>query len=418
MAVRCLAFAGPTCETDLQRSLGRARAVKRGSQSLEVRGRRVFLRVDANVPLDGDRIRDDTRLRAIVPTLADLRARGARLVVASHLGRPKGQADPALSLAPVAERLGELLGCAVSLASDSVGPAVEARTRSLGDGEVLLLENLRFHPGEEQNDPAHAAALARLADVYVNDAFGTAHRAHASTVGVAQLLPAAAGPLMHAEIRALDRLTRSPARPFVAVLGGAKVSDKIGVLRRLATQVDALLLGGGIANTFLANSSGSLGRSLVEPGQAEVVSHVGAAAANSGCRILLPVDAVAATEIDPTAATSVVPADRIPDDRMALDIGPATTAAYLEALAEARTVVWNGPLGVYEHAPFARGTLAVARGLAESSAFVVIAGGDALAAVQDAGVADQMGHLSTGGGATLEFLKGRELPGLAALPDA
>lgn len=392
--------------------------MKRGSQALDVRGRRVFVRVDANVPLDGERIRDDTRLRAIAPTLADLRARCARLVVASHLGRPKGQADPALSLAPVAERLGELLGCEVSLAPDSVGPAVEARTWRLADGEVLLLENLRFHPGEEQNDPSHAAALARLADVYINDAFGTAHRAHASTVGVAQLLPAAAGPLMHAEIQALDRLTRDPARPYVAVLGGAKVSDKIGVLRRLATQVDALLLGGGIANTFLANTGGALGRSLVEPGQSEVVAAVRAAAEASGCQVLLPVDAVAASEVDPAAVTTVAPADRVPEDHMALDIGPATTAAYLDELASAGTVVWNGPLGVYEYEPFAQGTLAVARGLAESAAFVVVAGGDALAAVQAAGVADRMGHLSTGGGATLEFLEGRELPGLAALPDA
>ena len=392
--------------------------MKRGSQALDVRGRRVFVRVDANVPLKGGAIRDDTRLRAVAPTLADLRARGARLVVASHLGRPKGQAVPALSLAPVAERLSELMGCAVALAQDSIGPEVEALTRRMADGEVLLLENLRFHPGEEQNDPTHAAALARLADIYVNDAFGTAHRAHASTVGVAQLLPAAAGPLMHAEMQALDRLTRDPARPFVAVLGGAKVSDKIGVLRRLATQVDALLLGGGIANTFVANAGGNLGRSLVEPGQADVVAAVRAAAAASGCRILLPADAVTAAAIDPDAATAVVQADQVPDDQMALDIGPATTATYLEVLAEARTVVWNGPLGVYEHAPFAEGTLAVARGLAESSAFVVIAGGDALAAVQAAGVADRMGHLSTGGGATLEFLEGRELPGLAALPDA
>ena len=392
--------------------------MKRGSQALEVRGRHVFVRVDANVPLDGERIRDDTRLRAIAPTLAALRARGARLVVASHLGRPKGRADPTLTLAPVAERLGELLGCAVALASDSVGPYVEARSRSLAGGEVLLLENLRFHPGEEQNDPSHAAALARLADVYINDAFGTAHRAHASTVGVARVLPSAAGPLMHAEIQALGRLTRSPARPYVAVLGGAKVSDKIGVLRRLATQVDALLLGGGIANTFVANAGGALGRSLVEPGQAETVGAVRAAAAASGCRIVLPDDAVAARTIDSDAATTVVPADQIPDDQMALDIGPATTNAYLEVLAEARTVVWNGPLGVYEHEPFAQGTLAVARGLAESSAFVVVAGGDALAAAQAAGVAERMGHLSTGGGATLEFLEGRELPGLAALPDA
>ncbi|MCY3896765.1 MAG: phosphoglycerate kinase, partial [Chloroflexi bacterium] len=370
------------------------------------------------VPLDGERIRDDTRLRAIVAALAALRARGARLVVASHLGRPKGQVDPALSLAPVAERLSELLGCVVALAPDSVGPDVEARSRRLAVGEVLLLENLRFHPGEEQNDASHAAALARLADLYVNDAFGTAHRAHASTVGVAQLLPAAAGPLLHAEIQALDRLTRDPARPYVAVLGGAKVSDKIGVLRRLATQVDALLLGGGIANTFVANAGGALGLSLVEPGQAETVAAVRAAAAASGCRILLPVDSVAAATIDPGAATTVVPADQVPADQMALDIGPTATAAFLEVLAEARTVVWNGPLGVYEHEPFARGTLAVARGLAESSAFVVIAGGDALAAVQAAGVADRMGHLSTGGGATLEFLEGRDLPGLAALPDA
>lgn len=392
--------------------------MKRGSQALDVHGRRVFVRVDVNVPLDGDGIRDDTRLRAVVPTLADLRARGARLVVASHLGRPKGQVDLALSLAPVAERLGELLGCVVALAPDSVSPDVEARARRLADGEVLLLENLRFHPGEEQNDPTHADALARLADVYINDAFGTAHRAHASTVGVARLLPSAAGPLMHAEIRALDRATRDPARPYVAVLGGAKVSDKIGVLRRLATQVDALLLGGGIANTFLASAGGALGGSLVEPGQAETVAAVRAAAAASGCRILLPDNAVAAATIDPDAATTVVPADQIPDDQMALDIGPATTNAYLEVLAEARTVVWNGPLGVYEHEAFAQGTLAVARGLAESSAFAVVAGGDALAAVQAAGVADRMGHLSTGGGATLEFLEGRELPGLAALPDA
>ena len=392
--------------------------MKRGSQALDVRGRRVFLRVDANVPLDGGAIRDDTRLRAVAPTIADLRARGARLVVASHLGRPRGTVDPALSLAPVAERLGRILDCPVALAPDSVGPAVEAQSRNLADGEVLLLENLRFHPGEEQNDPAHAAALAKLADVYVNDAFGTAHRAHASTVGVPQLLPAAAGPLMHAEIKALGRLTRTPARPYVAVLGGAKVSDKIGVLRRLAANVDALLLGGGIANTVLANEGGRLGRSLVEPGQAEVVAAVRTAAAASGCRILLPLDAVAAVAVDPAAATTIVAADQIPDDQMALDIGPATTTAYLEELAGARTVVWNGPLGVYEVAPFAQGTLAVARGLAESRAFAVVAGGDALAAVQAAGVADRMGHLSTGGGATLEYLEGRDLPGLAAVPDA
>ena len=318
----------------------------------------------------------------------------------------------------MAERLSELLGCPVALAPDSVGAAVEAQTPDLAGGEVLLLENLRFHPGEEQNDPAHAAALAALADLYVNDAFGTAHRrtpAPWASRNCCRRLPVHWCTLRS---KLLDRATRNPARPYVAVLGGAKISDKIGVLRRLAEEVDALLLGGGLANTFLANAGSALGRSLVEPGQAEVVAAVRAAAADSGCRILLPTDAVAASALDPGAAPTVVPADQVPDDQMALDIGPATTARLFGGVGQGRTVVWNGPLGVYEHAPFAQGTLGVSRGLAESQAFVVVAGGDALAAAQAAGVAERMGHLSTGGGATLEFLEGHDPAGTGCVPDA
>ncbi len=387
-------------------------------EALDVAGRRVFVRIDVNVPLDGSAIRDDTRVRAVVPTLARLRARGARVIAASHLGRPRGRVRPELGLAPVAARLSQLLDAPVALAPDSAGPAAAAAVRALREGETLLLENLRFHAGEERNHPTHAAALASLADCYVNDAFGSAHRAHASTVGVPALLPAAAGPLLLAELQALARATRAPARPYVALLGGAKTSDKIGVLRRLAAQVDALLLGGGIANTFLAAAGTSMGRSLVEPGQAAVAAAVRAAAAASGCRILLPSDAVTARTPAPDAASAVVSIDAVPDDSMVLDVGPATTRAYAALLARAGTVVWNGPLGMYEHAPFAQGTLGAARALAASDAFVVVAGGDALAAVQAAGVANRMDHLSTGGGATLEFLEGRELPGIAALPAA
>ena len=392
--------------------------MKRGIDAIDVAGRRVFVRVDFNVPLRGDDVRDDTRIRAALPTITALRERGARVIVGSHLGRPNGQVRSELSLAPVARRLESLLGTPVRLASDSVGTEVERLADELAAGEVLLLENLRFHPGEEANAAAHAAALARLADVYVNDAFGSAHRAHASTEALAGLLPSAAGHLILTELAALRRGLSDPKRPFGAVLGGAKVSDKIGVLERLATQADVLLLGGGMANTFLHARGVDLQASLVEREHAEVARAVERRAAESGCRIVLPVDGVVAAEVSLEAERRVVPVDAIPAGWSLLDIGPASIAEFEDALRDARTVLWNGTLGVYELAPFAQGTEAVARFLARSGAFVIVAGGDACAAANASGVAEQMGYLCTGGGATLEFIEGKPLPGVEALPDA
>ncbi len=391
--------------------------MKRGLAELDVNGRRVFVRADFNVPLDGSAIRDDSRIRASLPTIRHLRDRGARLVLASHLGRPRGAARPELSLAPVAESLGQCLGAAVPLAPDSVGPEIERLTRELADGDVLLLENVRFHPGEEADDPAHVRSLARLADCYVNDAFGTAHRAHASTTGLAHALPAAAGHLMLAELRALDPIVQGPPRPFAAIVGGAKISDKITLLERLAATADILILGGAMANTFLAADGVGIGRSRAESA-AGAVARIQSAAAAAGCALVLPVDAVVATEVSADAAPTTVGLHAVPADAMILDIGPASLAAYAEALAGARTVLWNGPVGVYELAPFAGGTLGLARLLADSPARVVVAGGDAVAAAQASGRAGDFAHLSTGGGATLELIEGRELPGLAALPEA
>lgn len=390
--------------------------MKRGLADLDVGGRRVFVRADLNVPLDGSAIRDDSRIKASLPTIRDLRERGARVVLASHLGRPRGAPRPELSLAPVAERLGQCLGALVPLAPDSVGPEIERLSRELADGGVLLLENVRFHRGEEANDPDHVRALARLADCYVNDAFGTAHRAHASTTGLAHALPAAAGRLMLAELQALDPIVQGPPRPFAAIVGGAKISDKIALLERLAATADLLILGGAMANTFLAADGVGIGRSLAESA-AGAVARIRSAAAAAGCRLVLPVDAVVATEADANAAPTTVGLDAVPIDAMILDIGPASLAAYAEALARARTVLWNGPVGVYEVAPFAAGTLELARLLADSPAQVVVAGGDAVAAAQASGRAEDFAHLSTGGGATLELIEGRELPGVAALPE-
>ena len=391
--------------------------MKRGLADLDVNGRRVFVRADFNVPLDGSAIRDDSRIRASLPTIRDLRERGARVVLASHLGRPHGAVRPELSLGPVAEHLGRRLDASVPLAPDSVGPEVERLTRSLADGEVLLLENVRFHPGEEANDPTHVRALARLADCYVNDAFGTAHRAHASTTGLAHALPAAAGRLMLAELRALDPIMRGPPRPFAAIVGGAKISDKIALLERLAATSDVLILGGAMANTFLAADGVGIGRSRAESA-AGAVARIRAAAAAAGCRLVLPLDAVVATEAPGDAAAATVGLHAVPADAMILDIGPASLAAYAEALAGARTVLWNGPVGVYELAPFAGGTLGLARLLADLPADVIVAGGDAVAAARASGRVGDFAHLSTGGGATLELIEGRELPGLAALPEA
>ena len=392
--------------------------MKRDIDSLDVHDRRVFVRVDANVPLAGSEIRDDTRLRAIIPTITNLRSRGARVILASHLGRPAGRRDPALSLAPIAKRLSTLIDFEIPLAPDSVGRPTANAVADLKSGEVLLLENLRFHIAEEQNDPGHGAELADLADQYINDAFGSAHRTHASTVGIPQRLPSAAGPLLAKEIAALARLTKDPERPFVAIVGGAKPSDKIDVLKQLAAVTDALILGGGLANTFLTNNGETLGQSLVEENQSSTTDAVYTVAAESGCRILLPSDAVVARSPDPRETSSIVRMENIPSTSMVLDIGPEASEHFSTTIKSARTVIWNGPVGVYEHPAFANGSLRIAQALAESSAFTVVAGGDALAVINSTGDADRISHLCTGGGAALEFIEGRSLPGIDILPDA
>jgi phosphoglycerate kinase len=392
---------------------------KQTVEGLALAGKRVFLRVDVNVPLEAGQVADDTRIRAALPTIRHCLDAGAAVVLASHLGRPQGRPDPRYSLAPVAARLGELLGRAVALAPGVVGPEVEARVRALGPGQVLLLENLRFHAEEEANDEAFARALAGLADVYVNDAFAAAHRAHASIEAITRFLrPAAAGLLMRAELAALGRIFEAPARPVAAVLGGAKVSDKLGLVEHLLDRVDALLIGGGMAYTFLAGLGHEVGRSLLEPPRIPVARAVLARARQRGVRVLLPVDAVVAAGPEAEDGIRTVGVREIPQDLMGLDIGDATLAQFTGALQGAGTVVWNGPMGVFERPPFAAGTLGLARAVAGCGGFSVIGGGDTIAAVNAAGVADRIGYISTAGGAFLEFLEGRVLPGVAALDDA
>ena len=390
---------------------------KRSLDDLDVAGRRVLVRADLNVPISDGAVGDDTRVRAALPTLRALMERGARVIVVSHLGRPKGGPSPELSLAPVAARLGELLGQPVRLADAVVGPSVAAAVEALAPGEALLLENVRFEPGEEANDPALARALASLADVYVNDAFGTAHRAHASTVGIAAHLPSCAGYLLRRESETLSALLDNPARPFVGILGGAKVSDKLAVAGNLLERLDALLLGGGMANTFLLAAGHAVGASLCEPDLADEAAAILAKGRALGVPILLPTDVVVASSV---AAESgqVVPVAEVPNDAMILDIGPATVAAFAERIAGAGTVFWNGPMGVAERPAFARGTLGVARAVAACDGFTVVGGGDSIAALAATGLADAVGFVSTGGGASLELLEGRSLPGIAALPDA
>jgi phosphoglycerate kinase len=393
---------------------------KRTLADLDLGGRRVFVRVDFNVPIAGGAIGDDTRVRASLPTIRHaLDAGAAAVVLASHLGRPKGKPAETYSLRPVAERTAALLGRPVGFAGDCVGPAAEAAVGDAGRGGVVLLENLRFHPGEEQNDASFAARLAALADVYVNDAFGAAHRAHASVHAIVPLLPqAGAGLLMEKELRYLGRALDNPERPFAAILGGVKVSDKIEVIENLLPRVDRLLLGGAMAYTFFRALGKPVGASLVEHDKLDAARAVMARARERGLRLLLPVDHVVAAAMAPDAAAETISVDdaRI-DGRIGLDIGPETAKAYAGALADARTVVWNGPMGVFELAPFAHGTMAVARAVAAVEGTTIVGGGDSIAAVAAAGVADRITHISTGGGASLEFLGGRTLPGVAALPD-
>ncbi len=386
---------------------------------LDLAGKRLFLRVDLNVPLEGGHVADDTRIRAVVPTIDHCLKAGASIILGAHLGRPKGKADPRFSLAPVAARLEDLLGRPVPLLPDCVGPEVEAATAGLKPGGAVLLENLRFHPEEEANDPEFARRLAALADVYVNDAFAAAHRAHASTEGIAHYLhPAAAGLLMARELGTLGRIFERPERPVAAVLGGAKVSDKLALVEHLLERVETLLIGGGMAFTFLAALGYGVGRSLLEADRLEEARGILARARSMGVRMRLPVDVVAATGPDSADGVRTVGVREIPDELMGLDIGPLTVAQFGGALQGARTVVWNGPMGVFEKPPFAAGTLGVARAVAGCGGFSVIGGGDTIAAVGQAGVRDRIGYISTGGGAFLEFLEGRTLPGVAALDEA
>ena len=384
---------------------------------LDVGGRRVLVRVDFNVPMRDGRIVDDRRIRASLPTIQTLRERGARVILVTHLGRPKAKPDPALSTAPLAQRLGELLAVPVPVATDVAGDGARAMVAGLRDGDAGMLENVRFEPGEEANDVEFAKELASLADLYVNDAFGTAHRAHASTEGVAHLLPAAAGKLMARELEVLGGVLEHPEPPLVAVIGGAKISTKLAVLSNLIDRVDTLWVGGAMASTFYRAQGFGTGTSLVEDDQVETARSLLKSASAKPGSLELPLDVVVAPSPEAGAPTAVVAADAIPDDQMVVDVGPQTCERIAADAAHAGTVVWNGPLGIYEIDEFAQGTRSVARSVADSPAFTVIGGGDVAAAIEEAGVADKIDHISTGGGATIEFLEGKVLPGVAALSE-
>jgi phosphoglycerate kinase len=387
-------------------------------RDVDVGGKRVFVRADLNVPLDDNRITDDNRIRASLPTIVYLLEHGASVVLASHLGRPKGKVNDALRLRPVAERLGQLLGRPVRMTGDALGPGVQVAVDKLQPGDLLLLENLRFHAAEEANDPEFAQALAGLADLYVNDAFGAAHRAHASTEGITHYLPAVAGLLMEREVDALARLLVRPARPFHAVIGGAKVSGKLEVLEALLSRCQAVLVGGGMANTFLAAKGIELGKSLVEEDQLDAAEHIMSEARRKRVRLMLPTDAVVAPQIHHRAKVRTLAISEVPKDMLVVDIGPETLTAFTEHLAKAKTIFWNGPMGVFEMPQMAEGTNAIARFIAGRTAkgvVTVVGGGDSVAAVEQLGLADRMTHVSTGGGASLEFLEGKTLPGVAAL---
>jgi phosphoglycerate kinase len=390
---------------------------KQTIRDIDWSGKRALVRVDFNVPLDGQRITDDTRVRAALPSIQYLLDHGASVVLMSHLGRPKNKVVEGLRLAPVAAHLSGLLGRPVKTAPATTGPEAEAAAGALKPGEVLLLENTRFDAREEANDESMARELARLGDVYVNDAFGAAHRAHASTEGVARLLPAVSGLLMEKELAELGAILENPERPFIAIMGGAKISDKISVITNLLRMVDALLIGGGMANTFLLAMGNNVGDSLAEANASEEVNKILFFAKDRGAEILLPVDVVIADAMDANANRKVVPIGNVPDGWRILDIGPETVAAFSEMVKSAKTVFWNGPMGYFEAAPFAEGTRAIAKAMGESGARTVIGGGDSVAAVEQMGLADKITHISTGGGASLELLEGRELPGVAALND-
>ncbi len=391
---------------------------KKTIEDIDVQNKRVLVRCDFNVPLnEAGEITDDKRIRESLPTIKYLLSKGAKVILCSHMGRPKGEFNMKYSLAPVAKRLSELLGFEVKLAKDVIGPSAKELAASCESGKAVLIENVRFHKEEEKNDPAFAKELASLAEVYVNDAFGTSHRAHASTAGVADYLPAVCGYLIQKEIDVMGKALADPKRPFVAILGGAKVSDKIGVIVNLIGKVDTLIIGGAMAYTFAKAQGGKTGISRVEEDKVDLARDILAKAKAAGVKLLLPVDTACAKEFDANAEITVCEENNIADDLMGLDIGPKTVDLFCEAIKNAGTVVWNGPMGVFEFPRFAVGTKAVAKAVAESDAISIIGGGDSAAAVEQLGYADKMTHISTGGGASLEFLEGKELPGIMALND-
>ncbi len=387
---------------------------KKTIEDIDVQGKKVLVRVDFNVPIKDGKVGDDTRIRAALPTIQYLLDHGAAVILASHLGRPKNGPEAKFSLRPVAEYLGTLIKAPVKFAEDTIGSSAVQAAAALKPGEVLVLENTRFYPGEEKNNEELARAMASLADLYVNDAFGTAHRAHASTEGVARFLPGVAGFLMEKEIRYLGQAVASPEKPFVAILGGAKISDKIGVIRNLLAKADTILIGGGMANTFFKAQGHEMGDSLVEDTALDTAKEL---LEQGGKKLMLPVDMVIADKIEEGAQVKTVPVGPVPAGWKVVDIGPESRAAFAKVIADAKTVVWNGPMGVFEVPPFDEGTYALARAVADSGATSIVGGGDSVAAIQKSGLADKITHISTGGGASLEMLEGLELPGVAALQD-
>lgn len=390
---------------------------KKSVRDIDVSGKRVFVRVDFNVPLENGTITDDTRIRETLPTIQYLIEKGAKIILASHLGRPKGQVVEEMRLTPAANRLSELLGKPVAKADEAVGPAVKAMVDQLADGDVLVLENVRFYPGEEKNDPELAKQFAELADIYVNDAFGAAHRAHASTEGIARHLPAVSGLLMEKELSVLGKALSNPERPFTAIIGGAKVKDKIGVIENLLNLADNVIIGGGLAYTFIKAQGHEIGKSLVDNEKLDLALDFINKAKEKGVNFYMPVDVLVADDFRADANTKVVDIDSIPADWEGVDIGPKTARIYADVIKNSKLVVWNGPMGVFEMDPFAKGTRAVAEACAETEGYTVIGGGDSAAAVEKFKLADKMDHISTGGGASLEFMEGKALPGVVALND-